>query len=74
MEYSVYIVFFVMLYPGRMIQHIYHAWCQRFINAESPKGKYILQHCIGLNIPEPLGLLLAGESVEELEKIIARPI
>jgi len=24
-------------------------------------------NCIGINIPEPLGLLLAGESVEELE-------
>jgi hypothetical protein len=27
----------------------------------------ILQHCIALNIPEPLDLLLAGESVEELD-------
>ena len=38
-----------------------------YIDAGPPTGKYILQHCIGLNIPEPLGLLLAGESVEELE-------
>jgi hypothetical protein len=29
----------------------------------------ILQHCIGLNIPKPLDLLLAGESVEELDWI-----
>jgi hypothetical protein len=41
------------------------------INAGPHTGKYILQHCMGLNIPEPLGLLLARESVEELEKIIA---
>jgi hypothetical protein len=35
----------------------------------APKGEIlqiILQHCIGLNISEPLDLLLAGESVEEL--------
>jgi hypothetical protein len=46
-----------------------------YINAGPPTGKYTLQHCIGLNISEPLGLLLAGESVEELvdvkKKIIA---
>jgi hypothetical protein len=35
-----------------------------YINAGPPTGKYILQHCIGLNIPEPQGVLLAGESVE----------
>jgi hypothetical protein len=59
-----------MLYPGRMIQHIYHAWVSvLYINAGPPTGKYILQHCIGLNIPEPIGLLLAGESVEELDWI-----
>jgi hypothetical protein len=39
-----------------------------YINAGLPSGKYILQHCIRLNIPEPLGLLLVGESVEELGK------
>ena len=33
-----------------------------YIDAGPPTGKYILQHCT-----EPLGLLLAGESVEELE-------
>ena len=38
-----------------------------YIDAGPPTGKYILQQCIGLNIPEPLGPLLAGESVEELE-------
>ena len=38
-----------------------------YTDAGPPTGKYILQHCIRLNIPEPLGLLLAGESVEELE-------
>jgi hypothetical protein len=32
-------------------------------------GKYILQNCIGINIPELLGLLLARESVEELDWI-----
>jgi hypothetical protein len=32
-------------------------------------GKYTLQHCIGLNIPEPLGLLLAGKSVEDLTRL-----
>jgi hypothetical protein len=40
-----------------------------YINAGLPTGKCILQHCIGLNIPEPLGLLLAGESVEDLDWI-----
>jgi hypothetical protein len=40
-----------------------------YINAGAPTGKYILQHSIGLNIPEPLGLLLAGKSVEELDWI-----
>jgi hypothetical protein len=34
----------------------------------------ILQHCIGLNIPEPLDLLLAGESVEELELDLKKKI
>jgi hypothetical protein len=29
----------------------------------------ILKHCIRLNIPEPLDLLLAGESVKELDWI-----
>jgi hypothetical protein len=51
-----------MLYLVRMIQHIYK--CGAPLG-----GKYILQHCIGLNIPEPLGLLLAGESVEEFDWI-----
>jgi hypothetical protein len=43
-----------------------------YINAGPPKGKYyksFLQHCVGLNIPKPLDLLLAGESVEELDWI-----
>jgi hypothetical protein len=41
-----------------------------YINVGAPTGKYILQYCIGLvNIPEPLGLLLAGETVEELDWI-----
>jgi hypothetical protein len=34
----------------------------------APYGK-ILPYCIGLNIPEPPDLLLAGESVEELDWI-----
>jgi hypothetical protein len=25
------ILFFVMLYLGRLIEHIYHAWCQCYI-------------------------------------------
>jgi hypothetical protein len=37
-------------------------------NCGAPYGE-ILQHCIGQNIPEPLNLLLAGESVEELDWI-----
>jgi hypothetical protein len=40
-----------------------------YVNAGPPSGKYIVQHCMGLNIPKPLGLLLAGESVEELDWI-----
>jgi hypothetical protein len=35
---------------------------------QGPKGELlqiILQHCVGLNIPKPLDLLLAGESVEK---------
>jgi hypothetical protein len=57
-----------------MIQHIYHAWCTQHVSvlytdAGDPYGE-ILQHCIGLNIPEPLDLLLAGESVvKELDWI-----
>jgi hypothetical protein len=53
-----------MLYPGRMIQHIYHAWCQCFILM---RGPYWEIHITTLY--EPLGLCLAGESVEELDWI-----
>jgi hypothetical protein len=45
-----------------------------YIDAGPPTGKYKLQHCIGLNIPEPLGLLVAGESVEELHWILKRKL
>jgi hypothetical protein len=37
-----------------------------------PKGgilQIILQQCVGLNIPKPLDLLLAGESVEKIDWI-----
>jgi hypothetical protein len=55
-----------------MIQHIYHAWPALYTvlyKCRAPKGEILqimLQHCIGLNIPEPLDLLSAVESVEEL--------
>jgi hypothetical protein len=38
-----------------------------------PYGE-ILQHCLGLNIPEPLDLILAWESVEELDWILKRKL
>jgi hypothetical protein len=44
-----------------------------YINAGPPYGE-ILQHCIRLNIPEPLDLPLAGESVEELDWIWKRKL
>jgi hypothetical protein len=40
-----------------------------YINAGAPTGKYYNIFCIRLNIPEPLDLLLAGESVKELDWI-----
>jgi hypothetical protein len=45
-----------------------------YVNEGASTGKYILQHCIALNIPEPLGLLLAGESFEELDWIWKKKI
>jgi hypothetical protein len=62
---SVYIVFFVRhdsTHLSRLVLVLY-------INTGPPTGKHILQHCKGLNIPEPVCLILAGESVEELDWI-----
>jgi hypothetical protein len=64
-----------------MIQHIYHACCTQhvlvlYINAWTPTGKYYNIVYIGLNILEPLDLLLVGKSVQRTlldlkKKIIA---
>jgi hypothetical protein len=70
MECSVVDCIFRNVIPGSHDStHLSRLLSVLYINTGAPTGKYILQHCLGLNIPEPLGLLLAGESVETLDWI-----
>ena len=55
------------VYPGRMIQFITPGVSALYRCGATYGEIHITTLYIRLNIPEPLGLLLAGESVEELE-------
>jgi hypothetical protein len=52
----------------------YEKWLLRLFNPDGTDQPQWLMDYIGLNIPEALGVLLAGESVEELDWIWKRKL